>query len=77
MRTRDKEQSMASIDTQDLLASLQSALGGKGATAGAQTEGGTGNSEGAGCGHEPHDGDGGASATQQDRLRYCEDLLNS
>ena len=45
MRTRDKEQSMASIDTQDLLASLQSALGGKGATAGAQTEGGTGNSE--------------------------------
>ena len=32
---------MASIDTQDLLASLQSALGGKGATAGAQTEGGT------------------------------------
>ncbi len=41
MRTRDKEQSMASIDTQDLLASLQSALGGKGATAGAQTEGGT------------------------------------
>ena len=66
---------MASIDQTDLLASLQSALGGAGAASAARN---LGNAQGTGTqgGNSPDDADGEREA-RTSRLRACEDLLNA